>query len=95
MSNSILPISKLLNPTLFLMLKSLCNLGFLKSAPINIIFFPDIASIVAKLTEQNVFPSPPFVEVTLIIFFFFSELKYWIFVLRELNDSDNNDLEFS
>ena len=73
---------------------SLCNLGFLRSAPISTVFLPEIAKTVARFIEQKVFPSPPLVDVTLIIFLSFSELMYWILVLKDLNDSDNTDFDF-
>ena len=74
--SSVLLIKTVLRPDLLSKLKSWCNLGFLRSAPIKTVFLPEIAKIVARFIEQKVFPSPPLVDVTLIIFLSFSELMY-------------------
>ena len=84
------------NPISLSFAKDKNNFGFLMSAPINKVFFPDIAYIVAKFFAQNVLPSPLIEDVNNIVLPLLSlGIINSIFDLIFLNDSAILDFGFS
>ena len=72
--------------------KPFCTLGLCKSNSIITVRFPPLASMAARLIEQNVFPSPGLLEVSKIKPFCLSPNINCRLVRTVLNDSAIADL---